>query len=62
MRIYRLNSAVWRTVFELPAKEVKIKELEAEMSAEGFWRNRQKAQLDQAKEVIKESFELLKRA
>ncbi|MDO8558902.1 MAG: peptide chain release factor 2 [bacterium] len=63
-KIYRLNSAFWRTVFEVDKKREKIKELESEVQNPDFWKDQAKAvettkELSELQQEIAE-FELIK--
>ncbi|PIS17292.1 MAG: peptide chain release factor 2 [Candidatus Nealsonbacteria bacterium CG09_land_8_20_14_0_10_42_14] len=41
--IYKVNSASWRTVFDVAAKREKAKELEKEIQRPDFWQDKEKA-------------------
>ena len=55
----RINTAIWRNVFDLARKKKKAEELEKEMAEPNFWQDKQKAaeatkELNAAKEELKE--------
>jgi len=64
LKIYRLNSSTWRTVFDIVSKRKKIKELETETQKPDFWKQKDKAinltqELSELQQTVSE-FEQLK--
>jgi len=43
LKVYKISSSGWRTVFDIAKKREKIKELEKETQKPDFWQNKEKA-------------------